>query len=71
MTVNVQVSKRVDYAYNAISQAINKYRYSGNNLVAETNYTYDQSDRLTNVIYSKRSNTILKKAERGNHENQE
>jgi len=42
----------VDYAYNAISQVTNKYRYSGNNLVAETNNTYDDRDRLTNIIHS-------------------
>ncbi|MFN7377569.1 MAG: hypothetical protein ACK5UB_07685 [Pseudanabaena sp.] len=52
MTVNAQGNKRVDYAYNAISQVINKYRYSDNNLVAETNHIYDQSDRLTNIIHS-------------------
>ena len=52
MTVNAQGNKRVDYAYNAISQVITKYRYSGNNLVAETNHIYDQSDRLTNITHS-------------------
>jgi hypothetical protein len=58
MTVNAQGNKRVDYAYNAISQVINKYRYSDNNLVAETNNIYDQSDRLTNIIHSNGANTI-------------
>jgi RHS repeat-associated protein len=52
MTVNAQGNKQVDYAYNAISQVITKYRYSGNNLVAETNNTYDDRDRLTNIIHS-------------------
>ncbi|MCA6566210.1 MAG: RHS repeat-associated core domain-containing protein [Pseudanabaena sp. M151S2SP2A07QC] len=52
MTVNAQGNKRVDYTYNAISQVITKYRYSGNNLVAETNHIYDQSDRLTNITHS-------------------
>jgi RHS repeat-associated protein len=52
MTVNAQGNKQVDYAYNAISQVITKYRYSDNNLVAETNHIYDQSDRLTNIIHS-------------------
>ena len=58
MNVNAQGNKRVDYAYNAISQVINKYRYSGNNLVAETNNTYDDRDRLTNIIHSNGANTI-------------
>jgi len=52
LTVNAQGNKQVDYAYNAISQVTNKYRYSGNNLVAETNNTYDDRDRLTNIIHS-------------------
>jgi RHS repeat-associated protein len=52
LTVNAQGNKQVDYAYNAISQVTNKYRYSDNNLVAETNHIYDQSDRLTNIIHS-------------------
>ena len=52
LTVNAQGNKQVDYAYNAISQVINKYRYSDNNLVAETNNIYDQSDRLTNITHS-------------------
>jgi hypothetical protein len=45
----------VDYAYNAISQVTNKMRYSditGTNLVAETNNTYDNCDRLTNITHS-------------------
>jgi len=58
MNVNAQGNKRVDYAYNAISQVTNKYRYSGNNLVAETNHIYDQSDRLINIIHSNGANTI-------------
>jgi len=58
MNVNAQGNKRVDYAYNAISQVITKYRYSGNNLVAETNNTYDDRDRLTNIIHSNGANTI-------------
>ncbi|MFN5263488.1 MAG: hypothetical protein ACK5EH_14000, partial [Pseudanabaena sp.] len=52
MTVNAQGNKRVDYAYNAISQVINKYRYSDNNLVAETNHIYDNLNRLTNITHS-------------------
>ena len=52
LTVNAQGYKQVNYAYNAISQVINKYRYSDNNLVAETNNIYDQSDRLTNITHS-------------------
>ena len=52
LTVNSQGYKQADYAYNTISQVINKYRYSDNNLVAEINNTYDQSDRLTNIIHS-------------------
>jgi hypothetical protein len=47
LTVNAQGYKQVD-----ISQVINKYRYSDNNHVAETNNTYDQSDRLTNITHS-------------------
>ncbi|MFN5727300.1 MAG: hypothetical protein ACK48D_11370, partial [Pseudanabaena sp.] len=58
MTVNAQGNKQVDYAYNAIGQVTNKYRYSDNNLVAQTNNTYDQSDRLTNIIHSNGANTI-------------
>ena len=58
MTVNAQGNKRVDYAYNAIGQVTNKYRYSDNNLVAQTNNTYDQSDRLINIIHSNGANTI-------------
>jgi YD repeat-containing protein len=56
LTVNAQGNKRVDYAYNAISQVTNKKRYSditGTNLVAETNNTYDNCDRLTNITHSK------------------
>ncbi|MEE3718771.1 hypothetical protein V2H45_18675 [Tumidithrix elongata RA019] len=43
MTQNTQGNKRVDYAYNALSQVTNKKRYAdsmGTNLVAETNHTY-------------------------------
>ena len=58
MTVNAQGNKQVDYAYNAIGQVINKYRYSDNNLVAQTNNTYDQSDRLTNIIHSNGTGAI-------------
>ncbi len=58
LTVNAQGNKRVDYAYNAIGQVINKYRYSGNNLVAETNNTYDDRDRLTNIIHSNGTDVI-------------
>ena len=58
MTVNAQGNKQVDYAYNAIGQVTNKYWYSDNNLVAQTNNTYDQSDRLTNITHSNGANTI-------------
>jgi YD repeat-containing protein len=58
LTTNAQGNKRVDYTYNAISQVITKYRYSDNNLVAETNHIYDQSDRLINIIHSNGANTI-------------
>jgi RHS repeat-associated protein len=61
LTVNTQGNKRVDYAYNAISQVTNKKRYSdatGTNLVAETNHTYDSVNRLTNITHSKGANTI-------------
>jgi hypothetical protein len=42
LRVNTQGNKRLDYAYNAVSQVTNKKRYSdstGTNLVAETNHT--------------------------------
>jgi hypothetical protein len=58
MTVNAQGNKQVDYAYNAISQVTNKYRYSDNNLVAETNNTYDNLNRLTNIIHSNGTGAI-------------
>jgi YD repeat-containing protein len=61
LTVNAQGNKRVDYAYNAISQVTNKKRYSditGTNLVAETNNIYDQINRLTNITHSKGANII-------------
>ncbi|MFN4832561.1 MAG: hypothetical protein ACK5L1_10225 [Pseudanabaena sp.] len=61
LTVNAQGNKRVDYAYNAISQITNKKRYSditGTNLVAETNHIYDSINRLTNIIHSNGANTI-------------
>ena len=58
LTVNAQGYKQVNYAYNAISQVTNKYRYSVGNLVAETNHIYDQSDRLINIIHSNGANTI-------------
>jgi hypothetical protein len=58
MTTNAQGYKRVDYAYNAISQVITKYRYSVNNLVAETNNTYDNLNRLTNIIHSNGTGAI-------------
>jgi RHS repeat-associated protein len=56
LTVNAQGHKRVDYAYNAISQVTNKKRYSditGTNLVAETNNIYDNLNCLTNITHSK------------------
>ena len=58
MTVNAQGNKQVDYAYNAISQVITKYRYSDNNLVAETNNTYDSLNRLTNITHSNGTGAI-------------
>jgi YD repeat-containing protein len=61
LTVNTQGNKRVDYAYNAISQVTNKKRYSdstGTNLVVETNHTYDSVNRLTNITHSKDGNII-------------
>jgi hypothetical protein len=61
LTVNAQGNKRVDYAYNAISQVTNKKRYSditGTNLVAETNHIYDNLNRLTNITHSKSANVI-------------
>jgi len=58
LTVNAQGNKQVDYAYNAIGQVINKYRYSDNNLVAEINNTYDNLNRLTNIIHSNGTDVI-------------
>jgi hypothetical protein len=58
LTVNAQGNKRVDYAYNAISQVITKYRYSDNNLVAETNDIYDSLNRLTNITHSNGTGAI-------------
>ena len=58
MTVNAQGNKQVDYAYNAIGQVTNKYRYSDNNLVAETNNTYDSLNRLTNITHSNGTGAI-------------
>jgi RHS repeat-associated protein len=61
MTVNAQGNKRVDYAYNAISQVTNKKRYSditGTNLVAETSHIYDSINRITNITHSKGANII-------------
>jgi YD repeat-containing protein len=61
LTVNAQGNKRVDYAYNAISQVTNKKRYSditGTNLVVETNNIYDNLNRLTNITHSKGANII-------------
>jgi YD repeat-containing protein len=61
LTVNAHGNMRVDYAYNAISQVTSKKRYAditGTNLVAETNNTYDNCDRLTNITHSKGANII-------------
>jgi RHS repeat-associated protein len=61
LTQNAQGNKRVDYAYNALSQVTNKKRYSdttGTNLVAETTHTYDGSDRLTDITHSKGVNVL-------------
>ncbi|WP_055075222.1 hypothetical protein [Pseudanabaena sp. 'Roaring Creek'] len=58
LTVNAQGNKRVDYAYNAIGQVINKYLYSDNNLAAQTNNTYDDRDRLTNITHSNGTGAI-------------
>jgi hypothetical protein len=58
LTVNAQGYKQVNYAYNAISQVTNKYRYSVGNLVAETNHTYDDRDRLTNITHSNGTGAI-------------
>jgi YD repeat-containing protein len=44
-----------------LSQVTNKKRFSdttGTNLVAETNHTYDQIDRLTGNTHSKGANNI-------------
>jgi YD repeat-containing protein len=61
LTQNSQGNKRVDYGYNAIGQVTNKKRFSdttGTNLVAETNHTYDQIDRLTGIVHSKGATNI-------------
>jgi RHS repeat-associated protein len=61
LTVNSQGNKRVDYGYNALGQVTNKKRFSdttGTNLVAETNHTYDQIDRLTGITHSKGATNI-------------
>ena len=42
----------------AISQVTNKYRYSVNNLVAETNHIYDSINRLTNITHSNGTGAI-------------
>ncbi len=61
LTVNTQGNSRVDYTYNALSQVTNRKRYSdptGTNLVAETTHTYDQLNRLTDIVHSNGANTI-------------
>jgi hypothetical protein len=61
MTQNIQGNKRVDYAYNALSQVTSKKRYAdstGTSLVAETSHTYDNLDRLTDIVHSKGVNVL-------------
>jgi RHS repeat-associated protein len=61
MTQNTQGNKRVDYAYNALSQVTSKKRYSdstGTNLVAETSHTFDNLNRLTDITHSKGVNVL-------------
>jgi YD repeat-containing protein len=53
--------KRVDYSYDAASQRTSLRRYSdltGNNLVAESNYTYDNGGRLTDLVHQNNSNVL-------------
>jgi hypothetical protein len=58
--VGVQ-SKRVDMTYNKISQMTGLSRLSdlgGVNLVAESSYAYDQSQRLTQLAHKKGANNL-------------
>ena len=53
--------KRVDFAYDAIGQHISTTRYSdlqGTNLVADSSYTYDDANRLTNLNHSNNTTEI-------------
>jgi RHS repeat-associated protein len=53
--------KRVDMSYDAASQMTGMSRYSdltGNNLIAESNYTFDTAGRLTNLIHGQDGNVL-------------
>ena len=53
--------KRVDYTYDKASQMTGMSRYSdltGNNLIAESNYTFDDAGRLTNLTHDQDGNVL-------------
>ena len=53
--------KRVDYTYDKASQMTGMSRYSdltGNNLIAESNYTFDDAGRLTNLTHDSNGNVL-------------
>jgi RHS repeat-associated protein len=53
--------KRVDFSYDAASQRTSLRRYSdltGNNLIAESNYTYDNGGRLTDLVHQNNNNVL-------------
>jgi RHS repeat-associated protein len=62
-TGNGVADKRVDFTYNAIGQYDNILRYAdleGNELVVQTDYTYNKQNNLKDLIHTNSSDTINK-----------
>jgi RHS repeat-associated protein len=54
-------SKRIDMTYNAVSQMTGLSRFSdlaGNTLIAETNYSYDNKQRLIQLAHKRGTSTL-------------
>jgi hypothetical protein len=55
---NDVADKRVEMSYDAASQMTDLTRYAGGELVAKSDYAYDEAGRLINLIHHRGENVL-------------